>query len=273
MSRLDEQLQNPASKFLKWSSDDKTFTFYEKFDTPNEKGEKGRNVQMKLPFTFLVLDILTTIKGYNDVDESGYYSNEIKDITNDILIVRTKKGIAAKGTYKQVMAELRDTKFCASVYAAIKTKQGLEMINLQLYGSAVSSWFDFVKDNKKRIYKDAIVVKTCVEKTKGKTVYYEPVFSLTAVTPETDAEAKELCKELLEYQKAYFKKPAVDATDVVTPEDVSVPENQHIEKGEVTEKLYAPVNRTTTSDDFPPPHSLDDAPPVKEEEEDSEFPF
>ena len=231
MSRLDEQLENPATKFLEWDSDNKCFKYYKKFPEKKEDGTKGENILVPLPFTFLVLDILTTVKGYNDDEQSGYYSNEVKNISTDILKVRTKKGTAATGTWEEIKGILRDAKFCASVYVAIKGDKGeLEIANLQLKGAAVSSWFDFAKDNKKQIYKMAITVNDSIHKTKGKTEYNEPVFNLTPISPKTDNEALELAKVLKVYHDAYFS----NTEEVPVDETPEIPEPT---KGEQSDSL------------------------------------
>jgi hypothetical protein len=72
-----ERLSNPATLFLEWSGKHSCFLFYDK--------EKEEKVQVKLPFTFIVLDSLHTLKGFNEKEEIGYFSNEIKDFKNPII--------------------------------------------------------------------------------------------------------------------------------------------------------------------------------------------
>jgi len=50
--------KNPATKFLDWKSDQKGFSYYDK--------GLGKNVEVPLPFKFVFLDELSTVKGWND---------------------------------------------------------------------------------------------------------------------------------------------------------------------------------------------------------------
>jgi hypothetical protein len=198
MSRLDDDIKNPAKAFLKW----KGTGGFEYFD--KSKGEKGEKVAVALPFEFLALDTLATVKGYSDSAQSGFWSNEVRNIGKDILTVRNKTGIVAKGTYTEVMASKATTgaKFCQSVYIVANIEGKSVIANIQMMGTALSAWIDFGKTNK--IFKGAIKVASMKEGKKGATVYQTPIFEAIEVTPETDAKAKEMAKELKVYLEAYF---------------------------------------------------------------------
>jgi len=49
---------NPATKFLSWKSNEKLFSYYDK--------ETQSNIEVKLPFKFLVLEELASVKGWSD---------------------------------------------------------------------------------------------------------------------------------------------------------------------------------------------------------------
>ena len=86
---------NPSTKFIDWKSNDKWFSYYDK--------DKKENVQIPLPFKFLALDELHSVKGWNDATSSGIYSNEVKFISKEILTVKPFKGNEiAKGLYKDI---------------------------------------------------------------------------------------------------------------------------------------------------------------------------
>jgi hypothetical protein len=53
---------NPATKFFEWKSNEKTFAYYDK--------ETKTNVSVELPFKFLVLDELHTVKGWKNRSRS-----------------------------------------------------------------------------------------------------------------------------------------------------------------------------------------------------------
>src|SRR5258706_10114241 len=98
MSRSNNtEFPNPSLRFYRWDGEYGGFTYFDK-----NIGEGGVRVKIELPFTFMVLDALSTIKGFSDAEQSGYWSNEVRDIKRDILTVRTKAGIQAKGTYDEI---------------------------------------------------------------------------------------------------------------------------------------------------------------------------
>ena len=198
MSRSNNtELVNPAKKFFQWSGDKGGFNFYDK--------EAIVKVDVPLPFQFIVLDTLSTIKGFDDGAGSGYWSNEIRDIKNDILTVRSKGGIAATGTYDQVINHRATTgaKYCQSVYIAYREGTDMKIGNIQIMGAALSSWIDFRKKNK--VFEISVAVKTFTEGKKGKTVYQIPTFIAGKVSEEANAKAIELDKELQLYLDAYLK--------------------------------------------------------------------
>lgn len=191
--------KNPAKRFFEWSGSTGEFKYYDK--------ENKKNVIVPLPFKFIVLDTLTTIKGFNDAAGSGYWSNEVRNVKEDILVVRDKTGICAKGVYDEVIRHRATIgcKFSQSVYIAYFEGKVLTLGNIQMVGSAVGSWFDFRKETD--VFKCAIVVNTALAAKKGKTDYFMPVFSPFAISEKTELEAIALDKELQAYLLDYLKAP------------------------------------------------------------------
>jgi hypothetical protein len=195
-----DSMPNPAKYFYSWSGEDGSFRYYDK--------ENKKNITVDIsekPFTFLVLDILSTIKGYSEADKCGFWSNEVRDTTKEVLVVKTSNGVVAKGVYGDIKDKIKakGAKFSISVYAAMKNADGaLEIVNIQMYGSAGSAWMDFVKKHK--VYELAVAVKKAEKKKKGKTEYFIPVFEPMKISSKTDDEAAVLQKELKEYLTSYF---------------------------------------------------------------------
>lgn len=214
MSRSNNvELTNPAKRFFEWNGKQGGFRYFDK-----TKGTDGENVQVKLPFKFLVLDTLSTIKGYSDEDQSGYWANEVRDIKKEILTVRTKKGQCSKGLYEQVMTDRNCTgaKYCQSVYIGYKEGAEFVVANIAMVGASVGSWIEFRKKN--NVFDGAVVVDSMVDGKKGSNEYKIPVFRKVEITPEIDVEAKHLDAELQNYLDAYFKK---NGTEIA---------NQHVEE-------------------------------------------
>jgi len=243
MSRSNNtELINPAKRFLEWKSDKKCFQYYDKEKINPDTKEQGVNVEVKLPLKFLVLDTLSTIKGYSDSDQSGFWSNEIRDLKIEPFVVKTKKGECAKGLYDHIMGgrDMTGAKYCQSVYVMMKegfAKNQITFIaNIQIMGSALGQWIEFRKKNK--IFEGAIeVLKETVEGTKGKTVYNMPIFKKIPTTPESDEQAKKLDIELQEYLTKYFKQRN------------TVVETEVIEKATKTEPEFTPLIDTPVNDE------------------------
>lgn len=216
-SNPNENLVNPALRFYQWSGDSGSFSYWDK-----SLGEKGEKVEVKVspksPFTFLVLETCHTIKGFSDSDQSGFWSNEVKDISKETLNVKTAKGPVASGLYTNISEKIKSlgAKYCQSVYIAIKGEGGkLEICNIQLTGAALSSWLDFCKSNK--IMEVGVTVKGSTTGKKGKTVYEIPTFEAVKVSDETNNKAIELDVVLQSFLKEYFSKNATATPPADTP--------------------------------------------------------
>lgn len=220
MSRSNNtELVNPSKRFYEWVGSKGCLKFFDK-----TKGEKGENVEVALPFTFLVLDRLSTIKGFSDADKSGFWSNEVRDLKTEQLTVRTKKGVAAVGLYSTLAPVLnKGAQYCQSVYIAVKGADGkLELANIQFTGSSIGPWIDITKG--KDIYKYAVTINAKIPAKKGTNDYFIPGIVLNPnVTEATNKEAIELDKMLQEYLSAYFQrnnsmqKENVAVSDIIAP--------------------------------------------------------
>lgn len=198
MSRSNQtDIVNPAVRWFSWNGDTGGFYYWDK--------EQKKRIPIPLPFRFMVLDTLSTIKGYNKALDYGYYSNEIRDIKKEILTVRSKSGIMAKGLYEEVKAECDGAKYCQSVYAAIKEGDKFALCNIAFVGCAVGAWIEFRKKVKK-IYDGAVSVDEMLAGKTGKIEYQSPIFKMIEVSPEAETAATALDKELQEYLTAYFKR-------------------------------------------------------------------
>jgi len=195
---------NPATKFYEWSGGNGGLHFYDK--------EDKKQVEVALPFTFLLLDQLATVKGWHDPSESGIYANEVRDTRSEPFVVKSfKGGIIAEGIYKQVKDKIKAEggKFVTNLYIAYK-EGTLKLGSLQFKGAALQEWMEFVKNNKNAIYDKAIVVEGFKEGKKGSVSYKVPTFRLKEITPETNEEAKKVDEVLQAYLTGYFKRTKVE---------------------------------------------------------------
>lgn len=206
MSRSQPTLQNPAKRFFEWSAKHGQVRYYDK--------DKKENVDVKMPFGFLVLDQLSQIGGGKKVGHGktkefiGYYSNAVRrfDINTAHFIVRSKDGVVGEGKYQEVKA-ITGAKLVASLYIAFFDDNNvLQIGHLKLAGSGMGQWFEFGKGRNVETGRISIARGEECEDEDGR-IYYLPAFSQSSeLKPETEARAIELDRELQEYLTAYFNK-------------------------------------------------------------------
>lgn len=198
MSRSNNtELVNPAKKFFEWQGSTGKIKAYNK--------ELKENEFFDLPFTFIVLDRLTTITGYSDADQSGYWSNEIRSVKTEMLTVRTKNGIVAEGFYKDLSFILnKGASYAQSVYIGYMEGGVLTIGNIKLTGSSIGTWIDFCKG--KKLYEIAVKITEATASKKGTTNFFIPTYVAASVSEDSNLKAIELDKELQEYLSEYFKR-------------------------------------------------------------------
>lgn len=218
MSRSNptETSPNPCSKWLEWSGKNGNLKYFDK--------EAKSNVSVPLPFTFVLLDVLSCIKGWNDASDSGIFSNEVRDTRAETFIVKSFKGQEiAEGFYKNISDRVKAAggHFSGSIYLAFKDEGKLVMGNLQLKGAALFAWSEFQRANQSEIYKKAITITGSTEGKKGSVTYQVPTFGLIDLLPATNEEATKLDEKLQQFLGGYFKR--------TRSEQVSRPPAEHVE--------------------------------------------
>jgi len=188
--------KNPAQYFIEWKSDHKCFSFYDK--------EKGENIQLELPFRFLALQEMHTIKGWNNASESGIYSNEVQYIGRTPIKVQSfKGGPIAEGLYKNIKLQVKEAGgiYHKSIYAMLENGS---LVNIALKGSAVREWGEFIKKTKSRLYDEWILVDDAKEAKNGTITYSTPEFVYDVSINEKESEMADTVFDILEkYLKEY----------------------------------------------------------------------
>jgi hypothetical protein len=205
--------KNPATKFLDWKSDQKGFSYYDK--------GLSKNIEVSLPFKFVFLDELSTVKGWHDASTSGIFSNEVKYLSKEPMTVKAfKGGEIAKGLYNEIKDRVKNAggHYSKSIY--IMTEDG-ELANIQLKGSATQQWGEFVKANRQSITRTWVNVATATESKKGKVVFSVPNFTIGADIEDIDAKtADDKFDELEAYLKTYLAKVDVEDIEVKEEEEI-----------------------------------------------------
>ena len=205
-----EGSKNPATKFLEWKSNDKSFSYYNK--------AKGENIPVKLPFKFQFLEHFHTVKGWNDASSSQIYANEVKFISQEPLTVKAfkKKGDIAEGLYSEIRGAIGDAggHYSRSIYVIDDSG---EIINIQLKGAAVSSYVDFMDEHENQIEGAWVTVNKAEDKKKGAVKFSVPVFEIgKAFTPKEMELANDKYQDIVSYFDKYSKKDV----EVEEPETV-----------------------------------------------------
>lgn len=213
-----DTIKNPATKFLSWKSNDKAFSYYDK--------ETQENVIVNLPFKFLFLDQLQSVKGWSDALSGQIISNEVKTVSDQELNVvcyhKNAKGeptktTIAKGLYSQIKDAVvsAGAKYHKSVYVMLEDGS---LANLQFKGACVKEWSEFFNRSKKRLADEWIIVESAKDGKKGAVKFTTPDFKFERSISDSESEqADAVFDELDEYLKQYLKKPITNI-EVKEPE-------------------------------------------------------
>lgn len=203
---------NPCKRWFSWSGDKGKLKFYDK--------ELEEDVFVDLPFEFILLDRLATIKGWHDASQGGIYANEVRSTVNEPFTVRgfEIKEPIARGFYADIKDKVKAAggKFNTNLYIAFEIEPGtgqLEIGSLMLHGAALSPWFEFEKANSKELGKSAISILKFEEGVKGAVKFKTPVFTLTSLIPEMDDLAGQKQAEVKAYLEKYLARAPQETTD------------------------------------------------------------
>jgi hypothetical protein len=204
-SAFAQPQSNPATKFIDWKSNEKAFSFYDK--------ENKVNVPIPLPFRFLALDELHTVKGWSDSCQSAIYSNEVKFISKEPLTVKPFKGNEiAKGLYSDIKEKVKaaGAHYVKSIYIMLEDGS---LANLQLKGASCQSWGNFTQKGRSRLPEEWVTIASAIEGKKGAVKYYTPEFKFDKSLSENENTMADDAFAILEtYLKAYLVKaePVID---------------------------------------------------------------
>jgi hypothetical protein len=216
MSRRNptEGTRNPCTRWFEWAGgDDGGFVRWYNKDTKE-------TIRVEGAFTFLLLEELSTVKGWHEPSESSIYANEVKDTRQDVLVVKAHKGgELVSGLYKAIQDSIvaQGGHYHASIYLAYKDGSEMKLGNLGLKGSALGAWMEFKKGAGKGVNTQAVTITGFTEGKKGKVVFRTPIFALKEVSAATNEQALEVDDLLAAYLADYFKRPKADAAKPQQP--------------------------------------------------------
>lgn len=240
MSRTQKRggTSSPITKYISFSGSTGKINYYDK--------ESSKNVEMD-SLSLIVLDTRASISGFSESHQGGISSNLVKDTTKDSMkVIAFKNGKPsdiAEGIYKDIKDKVKDKggKFTTNVIAMADLGDGMQMVNVQLSGAALSSWIDFTKENPNEAFYDNVVELTAGVLSKR---------GADGNVPVTEKEEKELDAKLKKNPRA--PRPVwFYVLDVTLGEELTVEQSEMAnEQDEMLQEYFgqsAPKSSTETS--------------------------
>lgn len=200
--------RNPATRWFEWNGEKGCIRYYDK--------DAKLTHDLPMPFTFVLLDQLGSVRGWHDASKSGIYSNEVKDSRQESLLVKSfKGGVLAEGIYRDIKDRVASQggAYTATLYCAYRDDDGLALGAVRFKGAALGAWAEFAKANRGAIYEQAIAVTGYTEGKHGRVTYRVPTFKVVPLSAESNAAAKALDETLQQYLDAYLKRPTTQRVD------------------------------------------------------------
>ena len=201
---------NPAKKFYKWESENKTFSYFQKGETK----EESKNVLVELPFRFVTLGRpLFCVKGFNEKLKLGLYSNEVRSVKDEMTVRYFDKNqpVIAKGIWEDVkgLADNVGGKYHLSIYGYDLDSK--EIINIDVKGHGIGEWGNLFKRSSARLADEIVIVKGYKDGKTGAVKYTYPTFELErAVSDDELDEVIEALDTLKSFHTEYFKNKNVE---------------------------------------------------------------
>lgn len=212
-SQPSERQPNPSTLWLDWNGSSGDLSHYD--TTLKER------IRVALPYTFMLLDELRTIGGFDPKGKCRIFANEVRDTSIDTLLVKSwNSGIIAEGIYRRIqpVVEAAGGYFVQSLYIAYRRENSdsYALGHLALSGAALGAWVEFKKSHD--VYSKAITIRTYTEGKTGNITYRMPQFGLTDVSAAAESAALALDKELQAYLAAYLKRTTHDRVEAQADE-------------------------------------------------------
>jgi hypothetical protein len=179
------------------------------------------------------------VKGWHKASDSGIYANEVRDTVQEPLVVKSfKGGIIAEGVYRNIRDKVKVAggSFTANCYIGFKNGGGaLEIGSIQFKGAALNAWIEFSKEHRSELYSIAIRINGFTEGKTGRIVFRVPVFSVKTISPQANAAAIEIDKELQEFLASYFKRTKREQVEAPHVADEQLDDDGYQESDPVTD--------------------------------------
>lgn len=203
---------NPVAKYYKWSSKERSFSYY----------DKEAEMTIVVPeLNFILLDRTAYISGYHQATSTGVISNFVKNTKEEILKVRTQKGMQiAEGLYADIKEKVQtqDGEYTVGIYGWDTDNK--EMIHIAARGAVLGAMITAkprMKDGFKYNAKDS-----GEELKNGGIKFFAPRFQSVSFDQDEYNIALNIGDVLAEYFKAYFASNGQEDTVTLDPKLVNV---------------------------------------------------
>lgn len=166
-------LKSPVKKWINFKGNTGTYSYWN--GTENVSLDELRLVLM---------DTRSCITGWSDSANARIWSNTIKVVGSEELVVKTKGADIAKGLYADIKDSVKNAggNFTLNVYALVKIENDYELCCLSLDKGGLKEWSDFLAANKlSAVYDNVLVCTKGDQQKKGAVKYYNPKFELAGL--------------------------------------------------------------------------------------------
>lgn len=232
--RFPTSPSNPVTRYFSWNGaeSDGYISYWDK--------AREEEVVVDFPFVFLPLKKLACISGFNKQQEENIYSNEVDNISNEVLNVRVGKNTLAQGLYNDIKdtVKAKGGKYTSSVYIAFKDgSEALQIGNIKFKGASLGPWID-LQNSPADLSSNAVVIQGARLDDSGAIHFNYPVMDTKEVSEETNREADKLYETLNEYvdwkierneveQPKNGTPPKSGSNEPPVPQEETGPPNQH----------------------------------------------
>lgn len=247
MSRSNnQQIDNPITKKFTWNSEEGKLLL---FDKDLEDG-KGATLEVNLPFSFVVLDEVHAIRGWNDDLKASIYSNICKRDEKGFYIVDLYKvehpDFPIKGFWEDIRKQVAGWggQWCKRIFAIVNNPDSKEpeIVEIELKGLVVAEYMNKIK----KPFEGIIEISTVQEKAgkNKKKAYKIPLFTQKEATPQLDEAAKNIDETILQP----YIQSLMDFQTKKNQKSIPQPQQPHEQNTNISEKEPDPINDEPTDD-------------------------
>lgn len=189
MTSGPDRVKSPVSYYFSFSGETGLFTAM----------KDGETISLNA-IELALLDVTSSLDGWNDADNSRVYSNQFRS-SADTVTLRTKETVLLSGPYKDNKESFKNfgAKYNTNLYGLAKINGESVVVKIALKGSGLSQWLNFTAENKLyTIYDSMLTIETGEKMKKGRVEFFVPKFSIAPIDADFSLEAKEVDNELLQ---------------------------------------------------------------------------